>query len=138
MGQVITTIVSIMLLLLVPLGIVQIHTALQTENELLELSLAATKYISNHGGRNDGEIKAKVSAFIQQELVQKRSRLQANDVSLVVTRIKMNDPVLWSHEDEFQLNLEIPYPSITTLFAQWQRPLHVMRIGTINTMDYDL
>lgn len=138
MGQIITTIVSIMLILLVPLGIVQVHVALQMENELLDLSMAATKYVSNHGGKNDGEIERKVDTFVQQQLSQKMYRLNPQDVKMSISRIKKQDPLLWSHEDEFQLIMEIPYPSITTLFVEWQKPLHVMRIGTINTMDYDL
>lgn len=138
MGQLITTIVSIMLLLLVPLGIVQVHTAIQMENELLDVSMAATKYISNRGGKNDADVQMSVVSYIQQELSQKMYHLKPQDVKLAISRTNKHHPVLWSHEDEFQISMEIPYPALTQLFASWQRPLLIVRTGTINTMDYDL
>ncbi|MGE5702716.1 MAG: hypothetical protein ACM32O_09325 [Clostridia bacterium] len=138
MGQLVTTIISILLVLLVPLGIVQVHTALQMENELLELSLASTKFVSNRGGTSDTDVMLALDSYIQLELSQKQYRLDRKDIKVNLMRSKIHNPPLWSHEDVFQVRLEIPYPVISQLFASWQQPLQTVRTGTVNTMDYDL
>jgi hypothetical protein len=138
MGQLITTIMNIIVLLLVPLGVLQVHTVLQMKNELLEMSLAATKYVTNHGGMNDSDVVAQIRGFIRQEVSQKSYRLDENEIQIEVTRTKAADPMKWSHEDDFLLRMSIPYPQLTTLFPEWQRPLVVERTGTVNVMDYDL
>ncbi|WP_289141453.1 hypothetical protein [uncultured Brevibacillus sp.] len=61
----------------------------QTRNELLEVSAAATKYVSNH--------------------------ISGTELSVIVTRIHAADPILWSHEDEFVLQMSIPFPQFTKL-----------------------
>lgn len=138
MGQLITTIMNVMILLLVPLGIIQAHTVLQMKSELMEMSLAATKYVTNHGGRNEEEIETGVRAFILQELKEKMYQLPENQIGIEINRTKAADPILWSHEDEFQLRMSIPYPQVTTIFSEWEREISVERTGTINIMDYDL
>lgn len=138
MGQLITTIMNVMVLLLVPIGVLQAHTVLQMKSELMEMSLAATKYVTNHGGRNEEEIVAEVRVFVQQELVAKAYQLRGDQIGIEITRTKAADPILWSHEDEFRLRMSMPYPQVTTLFSEWQREILVERTGTINMMDYDL
>ncbi|MFY0545765.1 hypothetical protein [Brevibacillus sp. H7] len=138
MGQLIATIINVMVLLLVPAGILQIHAVVQTHNELLEIGTAATKYISNNGGTNDATVEQNVRQFVHQELSNKLFQVQERDLQLTVTRTKAADPVLWSHEDEFELRLEIPFPRITGLFPDWGEPIIVVRSGTVQVMDYDL
>ncbi|MED2010701.1 hypothetical protein P4V39_21795 [Brevibacillus borstelensis] len=137
MGQVITVFLQVMVLLLVPMGILQVHTVVQTHNELLEVSAAATKYISNHGGRGDAEVLGKVRAFISQELAEKSLTLSEEELIIHIQRSRAADPVLWSHEDEFVLQAELPFP----LFVSWlpgEKTMRVVRHGTVNMMDYDL
>jgi hypothetical protein len=138
MGQLITTLVSVMILLVVPLGVVQIHTVSQMRSELIDLSLAATKYLSNHGGKGDAEVQNAVQQFVSQELASKVYRIEENELQIQVTRVHAADPTLWSHEDVFKLRLQIPYPGFTTLFSEWEAPIAIERTGTINVMDYDL
>ncbi|NGQ96421.1 hypothetical protein G3578_14755 [Brevibacillus sp. SYP-B805] len=138
MGQLLATIMNVMVLLMVPLGVLQAHVVLQMKSELLEISMAATKYVTNHGGKNDAEVVNQLRQFIHQELAEKSYRLDENDIRIEVARTKAADPILWSHEDEFRLRLSIPYPQLTALFPDWPQLLDVERTGTINVMDYDL
>jgi len=138
MGQLIATILNVLLLLLVPAGILQIHTAVQTHNELLEVGMAVAKHVSNHGGRSDAAVEQEVRQYVQQELADKSFQLQGSEISITVIRTKAADPVVWSHEDEFQLRLAVPFPRISSLFPDWGEPITVVRYGTVQVMDYDL
>jgi hypothetical protein len=138
MGQVVAVFLNVMVLLLVPLGILQIHTVVQTHNELLEVSAAAAKYVSNHGGGSDAEVMADVRSFVSRELAEKSFSLPDGELSVRITRTRAADPVLWSHEDEFLLQVEVPYPRLTELLPGGSGTMRVERYGTINIMDYDL
>lgn len=138
MGQLIATILNIMVLLVVPLGVVQLHSVMQLRGELIDLSVATTKYISNHGGTSNEDVLHKVREFIREELSGKAYHIKDSDVQLQILRTKAADQVLWSHEDEFRLRMAIPYPNIANLFVNWEKPITVERNGTINVMDYDL
>lgn len=137
MGQVIAVFLQVMVLLLVPMGILQVHTVIQIHNELLEVSAAAAKYVSNHGGRGDEEVQEQVRSFLNRELAEKSFSLSEADLQITVRRTRAADPVLWSHEDEFSLQAELPFP----LFVSWlsaEKKMRVVRHGTVNRMDYDL
>ncbi|NRQ57014.1 MULTISPECIES: hypothetical protein [Brevibacillus] len=138
MGQFVAVILNIMLLLLVTIGLLQAHVVVQTENELMEVSAAAVKYISNHGGSNEGALQEEVRSIISRELAEKRFSLSEQEMSVRVTRTHSADPVLWSHADEFSLVLTIPYPGFTSWIPVPADTLQVTRQGTINVMDYDL
>lgn len=138
MGQIIAVILSVMVLLLVPLGVLQTHTVLQARNELLEISAAAAKYVSNHGGTSDAAVEQQVKGIIARELSEKGFSLPEQEVAITVVRTRSADPILWSHEDEFLLRLEIPYPRFTELIPIPNQSMEVVRYGTINMMDYDL
>ncbi|MGG4449211.1 hypothetical protein ABEX29_21950 [Brevibacillus porteri] len=138
MGQLIAVILNIMVMLLVPLGLLQVHTVVQARNELLEVSAAATKYVSNHGGTNEANLQQEVRALITRELREKKFSVSDQDLSISVTRTRSLDPVLWSHEDEFVVELAIPYPRFTSWIPIPADSLQVQRIGTVNIMDYDL
>ncbi|KQL47055.1 hypothetical protein AN963_19640 [Brevibacillus choshinensis] len=138
MGQLIAVILNVMVLLLVPLGILQIHTVIQAKNELLEVSAAAVKYVSNHGGVDEVTVQQEVLELISRELVEKQMSLPEPDLDVSITRTRWADPALWSHEDEFVLRMEIPYPRFTELIPLPAGKMQVTRQGTINTMDYDL
>jgi|GEM_PF-656260 len=138
MGQLISVIVHVMLLLTVPLGFVQIHTAIQMKNELLDLSFAVTKQVSNRGGLNEADIQKMVRDVIRQELATKTYRLEEEDIQAEIVRTKAAQHALWSHEDEFRLSLSMPFPLLSPVFNKWATPLSVTRTGTINMMDYDL
>lgn len=138
MGQLFSTILVIMVLLLVPLGVVQIHVVMQMKSELLDLSVTAAKFVSNHGGTSDSQVMASLRSYLKQELANKTYRINPDDVQVQIIRTKAAEPNVWSHEDEFKLVIGIPYPRITTLFPSWERPLTTERTGTINVMDYDL
>jgi hypothetical protein len=138
MGQLVATILNVMLLLLVPAGILQIHTAVQAHNELLEIGTAAAKYVSNHGGISDTAVVQEVKQYVRQELADKSFHVQESDLQITVTRTKAADPIVWSHEDEFQLFLEMPFPRISALFPDWGKNISVVRFGTVQVMDYDL
>ncbi|UFJ40599.1 hypothetical protein LOK74_21685 [Brevibacillus humidisoli] len=137
MGQLITTFLCVAVLLVVPLGVVQVHIVMQVQSELADISISASKYISNRGGLNQQDVEQAVRSFIEQELTGKGFRIQAADVTVEVSRLSAADPLLWSHEDQFRLLIGVPYPSITRLFLERER-ITVSRIGTINVMDYDL
>jgi len=138
MGQLIAVILNVMVLLVVPLGILQVHTVVQARNELLEVSAAATKYVSNHGGTSEVELQQQVRAFISRELAEKRLSLSEPELSVSITRTRSADPILLSHEDEFELQMTIPFPQFTKLIPMPAKTLQVIRQGTINVMDYDL
>jgi len=138
MGQLIAVILNVMVLLLVPLGLLQVHTVIQTHNELLEISAAAAKYVSNHGGVSDSVVQQQVRKVISRELKEKQFSLSEQDVAVSIVRTLSADPAIWSHEDEFILHLEIPYPWFTKLLPATSQTLTVSRQGTINVMDYDL
>ncbi|MGG4456432.1 hypothetical protein [Brevibacillus fortis] len=138
MGQLIAVILNIMVMLLVPLGLLQVHTVVQARNELLEVSAAATKYVSNHGGTSEANLQQEVRALIARELREKKFSVPDQDLSVSVTRTRSLDPVLWSHEDEFVVELAIPYPRFTSWIPMPADSLQVQRIGTVNIMDYDL
>lgn len=138
MGQLIAVILNIMVLLLVPLGFLQTHTVIQTRNELLEVSAAAAKYISNHGGINDAVVQQQVRAIVANELAEKQFSLSEQALTIHIVRTKIADPVLWSHEDEFELRMEIPYPRFSNYLPVPMSSMAVTRMGTINVMDYDL
>ncbi|KMZ43350.1 MULTISPECIES: hypothetical protein [Bacillales] len=138
MGQLIAVILNIMVMLLVPLGLLQVHTVVQARNELLEVSAAATKYVSNHGGTSEANLQQEVRALIARELREKKLSIPDQELSVSVTRTRSLDPVLWSHEDEFVVELAIPYPRFTTWIPMPADSLQVQRIGTVNIMDYDL
>ncbi|GAA4721384.1 hypothetical protein [Brevibacillus fulvus] len=138
MGQLITTILSVIVLLFVPVGIVQLHIVAQMRAELHELSFATVKFISNHGGRSEAEVLESTRAFIEMELASKRYELKEDELKLAVSRTKAADEQLWSHEDEFTLRMEMPFPRMTELFPEWDKPIVIVRTGTINVMDYDL
>ncbi|MCC8433668.1 hypothetical protein HP567_003595 [Brevibacillus sp. M2.1A] len=138
MGQLIAVILNIMVMLLVPLGLLQVHTVVQARNELLEVSAAATKYVSNHGGTSEANLQQEVRALIARELSEKKFSIPDQDLFVSVTRTRSLDPVLWSHEDEFVVELAIPYPQFTSWIPMPADSLQVQRIGTVNIMDYDL
>ncbi|MED1915334.1 hypothetical protein [Brevibacillus sp. DP1.3A] len=138
MGQLIAVILNIMVMLLVPLGLLQVHTVVQARNELLEVSSAATKYVSNHGGTSEANLQQEVRALIASELREKKFSVSDQDLSVSVTRTRSLDPVLWSHEDEFVVELAIPYPRFTSWIPMPADSLQVQRLGTVNIMDYDL
>lgn len=138
MGQLIAVILNIMVMLLVPLGLLQVHTVVQARNELLEVSVAATKYVSNHGGTSEANLQQEVRALIARELREKKFSVPDQDLSVSITRTRSLDPVLWSHEDEFVVELAIPYPRFTSWIPMPADSLQVQRIGTVNIMDYDL
>ncbi|MGZ0051286.1 hypothetical protein [Brevibacillus gelatini] len=138
MGQLVAVILNVMLLLMVSLGLLQVHTVVQTENELMEVSAAVTKYISNRGGVNESSLQKEVRTLIARELAEKGFSLQEREMSVSVTRTHSADPVLWSHADEFSLVLTIPYPGFTSWIPAPADTLQVTRHGTINVMDYDL
>lgn len=138
MGQLIAVILNIMVLLLVPLGILQVHTVIQTQNELLEVSAAVTKHVSNHGGIQDAVVQQQVQAIVASELAEKQFSLSEQELTIHIIRTKKSDPILWSHEDEFELRMEIPYPRFTNYLPVPKSSMAVTRRGTINVMDYDL
>jgi Flp pilus assembly protein TadG len=138
MGQLFAVLLNVMVLLLVPLGIMQVHTVVQTKNELLEVSAAAAKYVSNHGGTDEATIHQAVQAFILRELSEKKLSLSGSDLTVTITRTYSADPIVWSHEDEFELRVEAPYPRLTELFPLPAERMQVTRQGTVNVMDYDL
>jgi hypothetical protein len=138
MGQLISTIVNVMVFLLVPLGVLQVHTVAQVRHELLEVSAAAVKYLSNHGGTSDSEVISDIRQFVRQELSSKSFQIQESELQISVLRTKAADPHLWSHEDEFQLRMQIPYPLFTELFPVEKSTISVVRNGTVTIMDYDL
>ncbi|NRR24410.1 hypothetical protein [Brevibacillus sp. MS2.2] len=138
MGQLIAVILNIMVMLLVPLGLLQVHTVVQARNELLEVSVAATKYVSNHGGTSEANLQQEVRELIARELREKKFSVSEQDLSVSITRTRSLDPVLWSHEDEFVVELAIPYPRFTSWIPMPADSLQVQRIGTVNIMDYDL
>ena len=138
MGQLIAVILSLMVLLLVPLGVLQTHVILQARNELLEVSAAAAKYVSNHGGVSDTAVLQQVRDVISRELAEKQFSLPEQKIAVTIVRTRGADPLLWSHEDEFLLRLEIPCPRFTELIPMPDRTMEVVRHGTINIMDYDL
>lgn len=138
MGQLIAVMLSIMVLLLVPLGILQTHTVLQAQNELLEVSASAAKHVSNHGGVSDADVQQQVRGFIARELAEKQFSLSGQELTITVVRTRSADPIVWSHEDEFLLRLAIPYPRFTALIPMPNQSMEVVRYGTINMMDYDL
>lgn len=138
MGQLIAVILNIMVMLLVPLGLLQVHTVVQARNELLEVSVAATKYISNHGGTSEANLQQEVRALIARELREKKFSVSEQELSVSITRTRSFDPILWSHEDEFVVELAIPYPRFTSWIPMPVDSLQVQRIGTVNIMDYDL
>ncbi|OUQ85834.1 MULTISPECIES: hypothetical protein [Brevibacillus] len=138
MGQLIAVILNIMVMLLVPLGLLQVHTVVQARNELLEVSAAATKYVSNHGGTSEANLQQEVRALITRELREKKLSIPDQELFVSVTRTRSLDPVLWSHEDEFVVELAIPYPRFTSWIPMPADSLQVQRIGTVNIMDYDL
>ncbi|MBG9941741.1 hypothetical protein ABE237_22700 [Brevibacillus formosus] len=138
MGQLIAVILNIMVMLLVPLGLLQVHTVVQARNELLEVSAVATKYVSNHGGTSAANLQQEVRALIARELREKKFSFPDQELSVSVTRTRSLDPVLWSHEDEFVVELAIPYPRFTSWIPMPADSLQVQRIGTVNIMDYDL
>ncbi|WP_188066775.1 hypothetical protein [Brevibacillus brevis] len=138
MGQLIAVILNVMVMLLVPLGLLQVHTVVQARNELLEVSAAATKYVSNHGGTSEANLQQEVRALITRELREKKLSIPDQELFVSVTRTRSLDPVLWSHEDEFVVELAIPYPRFTTWIPMPADSLQVQRIGTVNIMDYDL
>ncbi|GAB1534224.1 MULTISPECIES: hypothetical protein [Brevibacillus] len=138
MGQLIAVILNIMVMLLVPLGLLQVHTVVQARNELLEVSAAATKYVSNHGGTNEANLQQEVRALITRELREKKLSIPDQELFVSVTRTRSLDPVLWTHEDEFVVELAIPYPRFTSWIPMPADSLQVQRIGTVNIMDYDL
>ncbi|RAT99470.1 hypothetical protein [Brevibacillus sp. Leaf182] len=138
MGQLIAVILNIMVMLLVPLGLLQVHTVVQARNELLEVSVAATKYVSNHGGTSEANLEQEVRALIARELREKKFSVPDQDLFVSITRTRSLDPVLWSHEDEFVVELAIPYPRFTSWIPMPADSLQVQRIGTVNIMDYDL
>ncbi|MDR7319524.1 hypothetical protein [Brevibacillus nitrificans] len=138
MGQLFAVLLNVMVLLLVPLGILQVHTVVQTKNELLEVSAAAAKYVSNHGGADEAAVQQAVQAFISRELSEKKLSLSGSDLAVNITRTYSADPIVWSHEDEFELQLEVPYPRLTELFPLPAERMQVTRQGTVNVMDYDL
>ncbi|GED61243.1 hypothetical protein ABER61_23805 [Brevibacillus formosus] len=138
MGQLIAVLLNIMVMLLVPLGLLQVHTVVQARNELLEVSAAATKYVSNHGGTSAANLQQEVRALIARELREKKFSIPDKELSVSVTRTRSLDPVLWSHEDEFVVELAIPYPGFTSWIPMPANSLQVQRIGTVNIMDYDL
>ncbi|MGD8192473.1 hypothetical protein ACQCN2_21090 [Brevibacillus ginsengisoli] len=138
MSQLITTILSVLLLLVVPLGVTQVHTVLQMKSECLELSFAATKFLSNHGGKNETEVLHDLKQFIAEEVKDKAYHVSSDDITISATRIHNTFPSLWSHEDEFRISLRMPYPILTNIFPNWERPIESRRIGTIQVMDYDL
>lgn len=138
MGQIVAVILNVMVLLLVPLGFLQVHTVVQARNELLEISAAAVKYVSNHGGTSDTAVHQEVSTFISRELTDKHFSLAESEWSVGIVRTRAADPRLWSHEDEFELRMEIPFPRFTELLPMPAHTMQVTRQGTINMMDYDL
>jgi hypothetical protein len=105
---------------------------------MLEVSAAAVKYVSNHGGVDEVTIQQEVRELISRELVEKQMSLPDQDLDVSITRTRSADPALWSHEDEFVLRVEIPYPRFTELIPMPAENMHVTRQGTINIMDYDL
>lgn len=138
MGQLIAVILNVMVLLIVPLGILQVHTVVQTKNELLEVSAAAAKYVSNHGGKDGTNMQQEVRRLVSRELAEKQFSLSDRDLTVSISRTRSADPVLWSHEDEFELTVEVPFPGFTDLFPMPADRMKVTRRGTINVMDYDL
>lgn len=138
MGQLIAVLLSIMVMLLVPLGLLQVHTVVQARNELLEVSTVATKYVSNHGGKSEATLQAEVRALISRELVEKKLSVSDQEMTVMVTRTRALDPMVWSHEDEFIVELAIPYPRFTSWIPMPEDSLNVIRKGTVNIMDYDL
>ncbi|MFF0831240.1 hypothetical protein ACFYU8_30885 [Brevibacillus sp. NPDC003359] len=138
MGQLIAVILNIMVMLLVPLGLLQVHTVVQARNELLEVSAAVTKYVSNHGGTSEANLQQEVRALIARELTAKKFSVPDQELSVSVTRTRSLDPVLWSHEDEFVVELAIQYPRFTSWIPMPADSLQVQRTGTVNIMDYDL
>ena len=138
MSQLITTILSVLLLINVPLGFVQIHNGMQLKSELMELSFAATKYVNNHGGRSEADIQNAVQQFIAQELSGKAYRLKLSDLTVTVQRLNPSNPNIWSHEDEFMLTMQMKVPFVSHIFPIETKPLEVKRTGTIQVMDYDL
>lgn len=116
----------------------QVHTVLQMKSELLEMSLSATKYITNHGAVSEQEAIESVRVYLRNEIAEKHYRLSEEEMQISIVRTKAADELKWSHADEFSLRMSVPYPQFTSLFAAWATPLVVERSGTINVMDYDL
>jgi hypothetical protein len=138
MGQLIAAIINVIVLLVVPLGVMQVHAVMQVRSELIDVSVAATKYVSNHGGTSDADVLHNVREFIREEITGKAYHLKDSDIQVQIVRTKAADQILWSHEDEFRLLLTVPYPKMTNLFLHSEQPIAVERSGTINVMDYDL
>ncbi|MCG7319081.1 hypothetical protein [Brevibacillus laterosporus] len=138
MGQLITTILSVILLILVQIGCVQIHTVFQMKNELLDVSFATTKFISNRGARSEADVTHAVEQFIKEEVKRKPYQLKDTDIVFSIKRSYAQDQALWSHADEFRLQMELAIPALSQLFLTDKPLIYAHRQGTINAMDYDL
>jgi hypothetical protein len=137
MSQLITIFLCVSILLLVPAGIVQVHTVLQMRAELQELTYAATKFVSNRGGTGDEEVFEATHHFILQEL-ESKAYFMEQPFTLSIHRTIIHDPAVWSHEDEFHLEMRFPTPRFLSLISFPSDVLTVSKTGTINQMNYDL
>ncbi|WP_139492549.1 hypothetical protein [Brevibacillus dissolubilis] len=140
MTQLITTLLSVLTLLVVPLGVVQVHTVMQMKMELADLSFSVAKFISNHGGSNDQTVDSSVRQFIQNEIAAKQyDGLRASDIDFQIRRNRTANPTLWSHEDEFTLMLKATFPRFSNLFPYTEEQyLTSEHSGTVNIMEYDI
>ncbi|WP_232699085.1 hypothetical protein [Brevibacillus daliensis] len=138
MGQLITTIMSLLLLVIVQVGVVQFHLISQIKNELLDISFATATFISNRGGISEADVSQAARDFVKEELKIKSYQLDEKDLTMGISRTFAQEPVLWSHADQFELSMRVPVPFITRVFGRDSDQIYVTRNGTINVMDYDL
>lgn len=111
MKNMISLLMSLLLLILIPTGFASIHNYIQTQDKVSHLTANLSLYLSKKGTLKPSQVQALVTEFITNEIEQNALELDAAALNLIVTREtdSFSDEELTAY-DTFRVAASYPRP----------------------------
>ncbi|WP_103108606.1 hypothetical protein [Brevibacillus reuszeri] len=136
MHNYIGTLLSIFVMILIPVGFVQVHVVEQVKQELREIQADAVKKIEAEGNLLPANTKPLLQAFIASEIETKKFRLDINKLKLQVSRTDGISDNALTYNDEFMSTLTYEKLNLVAFFQSNRNFVHTM-FGTMEPLPYD-
>ncbi|MGG4499148.1 hypothetical protein [Brevibacillus reuszeri] len=136
MHNYIGTLLSLLVMILIPVGFAQVHVVEQVKQELREIQADAVKKIEAEGNLLPSNTKPLLQAFIASEFETKKFRLDMNKLKLQVSRTDGISDNALTYNDEFMCTITYEKLNLVAFFQSNRNFVHTM-FGTMEPLPYD-
>ncbi|WP_419879626.1 hypothetical protein [Brevibacillus centrosporus] len=137
MKNLISLLLSLLLLVLIPTGFASIHNYIQTKDKVSHLAASLTAYLSKRGTLKPSTSSTLVQDFVTNEINENALELDPNQLHVVVTREvdAFSDEELTAY-DKFQVAVEYPRPWMVAWLAEAAPNYQVKWTGTMEPVPH--